>query len=207
MGKSSLVIERERAKRRQNSISVRESLISELGLAKGIDPKIAAAVFDRVGDPVTRYAHGGKMYRNYTKQQTADLFAKKYKSELAKVGQPELTEAIAAGSDPRSVEALKTSLISAYTTPAVSRVGGKAQHISSRVKAREKAVAEQTQKAKNILIGDADVQPDIQQLRQKRKGLIEMEAKALTRKTGRRALLTSAPGGGSGFYGGYFDGK
>jgi hypothetical protein len=207
MGKSSLVIERERAKRRQNSISVRESLISELGLAKGIDPKIAAAVFDRVGDPVTRYAHGGKMYRNYTKQQTADLFAKKYKSELAKVGQPELTEAIAAGSDPRSVEALKTSLISAYTTPAVSRVGGKAQHISGRVKAREKAVAEQTQKAKNILIGDTDVQPDIQQLRQKRKGLIEMEAKALTRKTGRRALLTSAPGGGSGFYGGYFDGK
>jgi hypothetical protein len=207
MGKSSLVIERERAKRLQKSISVRESLISELGLSKGIDPKIAAAVFDRVGDPVTRYASGGKMYRSYTKQQTADLFAKKYKSELAKVGQPELAKAIAAGSDPRSVESLKENLLSAYTTPAVSRVGGKAQHISGKVKAREKAVAEQTQKAKNILIGDADEQPDIQQLRQKRKSLIEMEAKALTRKTGRRALLTSAPGGGSGFYGGYFDGK
>ena len=207
MGKSSVVIERERAKRRQNSISVRESLISELGLAKDIDPKIAAAVFDRVGDPVYSRRTGKAVVRSLTKQETADNFTKRYQSELAKVGQPELAKAVAAGSDPRSVEALKTSLISAYTTPAVSRVGGKAQHISGKIKAREKAVAEQTQEAKNILIGDADEQPDIQQLRQKRKSLIEMEAKALTRKTGRRALLTSAPGGGSGFYGGYFDVK
>jgi hypothetical protein len=206
MGKSSLVMARERVKGRQKSISLRENLISELGLAKDIDPEIAAAVFDRVGDPVTSYARG-KGRASYTKQETADLFTKKYQAELAKVGQPELAKAIAAGSDPRSVESLKESLLSAYTTPAVSRIGGKAQHISGRIKAREKAVAEQTQEAKNILIGDADVQPDIQQIRQKRKSLVEMEAKALTRKTGRRALLTSAPGGGSGFYGGYFNGK
>lgn len=207
MGLSGIVIEREREKRIQKSISARQSLISELGLAKDIDPKIAAAVFDRVGDPVTRYAFGGKMYRNYTEQQTADLFAKKYKSELAKIGQPELEKAIAAGSDPRSVESLKEDLLSAYTTPQIKRTGGKAQHISAKVKAREKAVAEQTQKAKSTLIGDADVQPGIQKIRQKRKSLVQMEAKALTRKTGRRALLTSAPGGGSGFYGGYFNGK
>jgi len=207
MGLRTAGTQRERDARLQKSISARQSLISELGLAKDIDPKIAAAVFDRVGDPVTRYASGGKMYRSYTKQQTADLFAKKYKSELAKVGQPELAKAIAAGSDPRSVESLKENLLSAYTTPQIKRTGGKAQHISGRVKAREKAVAEQTQEAKNILIGDADVQPDIQQIRQKRKSLVEMEAKALTRKTGRRALLTSAPGGGSGFFGGYFNGK
>lgn len=50
-------------------------------------------------------------------------------------------------------------------------------------------------------------QPALQVIKQKRKSLVEMEAKALTRKTGRRALLTSAPGGGSGFYGGYFNGK
>jgi len=207
MGLRTAGTQRERDARLQKSISARQSLISELGLAKDIDPKIAAAVFDRVGDPVTRYASGGKMYRSYTKQQTADLFAKKYKSELAKVGQPELAKAIAAGSDPRSVEALKKSLISAYTTPKIRRVGGKAQHISGKIKAREKAVAEQTQEAKNILIGDADVQPELQAIKQKRKSLVEMEAKALTRKTGRRALLTSAPGGGSGFYGGYFNGK
>ena len=64
----------------------------------------------------------------------------------------DIAKAIAAGSDPRSVEALKKSLLSAYTTPKISRIGGKAQHISGRVKAREKAVAEQTQKAKNILL-------------------------------------------------------
>ena len=206
MGKSAIVVERERAKRRQKSIDARQSLISKLDLAKGIDPEIASAVFENVGDPVTSYA-AGKGYKPYTEQQTEDLFTKKYKSELAKVGQPELTKAIAAGSDPRSVEALKTSLVSAYKTPEISRVGGKAQHISGKIKAREKAVAEQTQEAKNILIGDADVQPGIQQIRQKRKSLVQMEAKALTRKTGRRALLTSAPGGGSGFYGGYFNGK
>ena len=50
-------------------------------------------------------------------------------------------------------------------------------------------------------------QPALQEIKRKRQSLVEMEAKALTRKTGRRALLTSAPGGGSGFYGGYFNGK
>tara|TARA_R110000796_G_C14213072_1_gene393535 strand:+ start:41 stop:451 length:411 start_codon:yes stop_codon:yes gene_type:complete len=47
-------------------------------------------------------------------------------------------------------------------------------------------------------------QPELQAIKQRRKSLVELEAKTLTKKTGRRALLTS-PAGGSGFFGGYFN--
>lgn len=53
---------------------------------------------------------------------------------------------------------------------------------------------------------EVQVQPALQEIKRKRQSLVEMEAKALTRKTGRRALLTSPPGGG-GFFGGYFNGR
>lgn len=53
---------------------------------------------------------------------------------------------------------------------------------------------------------EVQAQPALQEIKRKRQSLVEMEAKALTRKTGRRALLTSPPGGG-GFFGGYFNGR
>ena len=49
-------------------------------------------------------------------------------------------------------------------------------------------------------------QPELQAIKQRRKSLVELEAKTLTKKTGRRALLTSSAGG-SGFFGGYFNDK
>ena len=64
---------------------------------------------------------------------------------------------------------------------------------------RQQAIAKQVQT-------EIEAQPSLQGIKQKRKSLVELEAKAMARKTGRRALLTSAPGGG-GFFGGYFNGR
>jgi hypothetical protein len=205
MGLPSGMIQRNReaaAKRRREA---KQSLISELGLAKDVDPDIASAIFSRVPDPVYS-VRGGKAYRKtYTKQETADLFTKGYQAELAKIGQPELTEAIAAGADPRTIEALKTSLISAYTTPQVPRIGGPGQHRELRRKRREKAVKEQTQAAKNILRSETKIQPALKEIRRLRQDVAQRGASLLRRNRGSRALLSS-PTGGSGFFGGYFKG-
>lgn len=205
MGLPSGVIQRNReaaAKRRREA---KQSLISELGLARDIDPDIASAIFSRVPDPVYSVRRGKAYRKKYTKQETADLFTKGYQAELAKIGQPELTEAIAAGSDPRTVEALKTSLIDAYTTPQVRRQGGKAQHREILRKRREEAVKKQTEAAKGVLKSEVKIQPALQQVRRRREVATEQQASMLRRQTGRRALLSS-PTGGSGFFGGYFKG-
>jgi len=205
MGLPSFVIQRNREAREKRQREAKQSLISELGLAKDVDPDIASAIFANVPDPVTSYRAGKAVRRTYTKQQTADLFTKSYQAELEKIGQPELTEALAAGADPRTVEALKTSLISTYTTPQVRRRGGKAQHRDILKKRREKAVKEQTEAAKGILKSETKIQPELQEIRRRRKVVAEQQASMLRRQTGRRALLSS-PTGGSGFFGGYFKG-
>ena len=87
--------------------------------------------------------------------------------------------------------------------------------VQSVAKAKAKEAYNKGQAQVNTMISGVEkkidteikAQPALQEIRRKRQSLVEMEAKALTRKTGRRALLTSAPGGGSGFYGGYFNGK
>jgi len=61
-------------------------------------------------------------------------------------------------------------------------------------------------KAGEAARAEIKVRPGLQAIKQNRKSLVQLEAKTISRKTGRRALLTS-PAGGSGFYGGYFDGK
>lgn len=203
MGLPSGVIQRNReaaAKRRREA---KQSLISELGLARDVDPDIASAIFSRVPDPVYSVRRGKAYRKKYTKQETADLFTKGYQAELAKIGQPELAEAIAAGSDPRTVEALKTSLISAYTTPQVRRQGGKAQYRENARKRREKEVAQKIGEAKRKLIADIDVQPELEQIRRKRQEATEKTMSALSRKRGRASLI-SGSGGGTGFLGGYF---
>jgi len=171
MGLPSSVIQRNREAAAKRKREAKQSLISELGLAEGIDPQIAQAVFSRVADPVTSYRAGKAVRRTYTKQQTADLFTKAYQAELAKIGQPELAEAVAAGSDPRTVEALKTSLVSSYTTPQVPRQGGMAQYRAAAARRREEAVAKQTQEAKNILSSDVAKQPELKQIRRRREKL------------------------------------
>ena len=205
MGLPSSVIQRNReaaAKRRREA---KQSLISELGLARDVDPDIASAIFANVPDPVTSYRAGKAVRKTYTKQETADLFTKGYQAELAKIGQPELSEAIAAGADPRTVETLKTSLISAYTTPQVRRYGGKAQQREAAKKRREKAVREQTEAAKGILRSETKIQPALEEVRRRRQTAAKQQASMLRRQTGRRALLSS-PTGGAGFFGGYFKG-
>lgn len=52
---------------------------------------------------------------------------------------------------------------------------------------------------------EQEVQPELKQIRQRRRRAVEKEASLLRRQTGRRALLAS-PTGGSGFFGGYFKG-
>lgn len=205
MGLPTSVIQRNREAAAKRRSEAKQSLISELGLARDVDPDIASAIFGRVPDPVTSYRVGKNVRRTYTKQETADLFTKGYQAELAKIGQPELTQAIAAGADPRTVEALKTSLISAYTTPQVPRIGGPGQHRELRRKRREEAVRKQTEAAKGVLRSETKIQPALQEVRRQRKVAAEQQVSMLRRQTGRRALLSS-PTGGGGFFGGYFKG-
>jgi hypothetical protein len=204
MGLPSSVIQRNREAREKRQREAKQSLISELGLAKDVDPDIASAIFSRVPDPKTTFRRG-KGRALYTKEQTADLFTKGYQAELAKIGQPELAEAITAGSDPRTVEALKTSLISAYTTPQVRRQGGKAQYREAAKKRREEAVRKQTEAAKGVLRSETKIQPALEEVRRRRQTAAKQQASILRRQTGRRALLSS-PAGGAGFFGGYFKG-
>jgi hypothetical protein len=203
MGLPGHVIRRNREAAARRRRDAKQNLISELGLARNVDSDIASAIFSRVPDPVYSVRRGKAVRRNYTKEQTAELFTKGYQAELAKIGQPELAEAIAAGSDPRTVEALKTSLISAYTTPQVRRQGGKAQYRENARKRREKEVAQKIGEAKRKLIADIDVQPELEQLRRKRQEATEKTMSALSRKRGRASLI-SGSGGGTGFLGGYF---
>ena len=203
MGLPSGIIQRNRGAAAKRKREAKQSLISELGLARNVDPDIASAIFSRVPDPVYSVRRGKAYRKNYTKQETADLFTKGYQAELAKIGQPELAEAIAAGSDPRTIEAFKTSLISAYNTPRVPIQGGKAQYRENARKRREKEVAKKVGEAKRKLIADIDVQPELEQLRRKRQEATEKTMSALSRKRGRASLI-SGSGGGTGFLGGYF---
>lgn len=192
---------------REAAVKAKRSLIAELNLSEGIDPRISEAIFSRVADPVFKITKPGRAQqtRAATKQETADLFTKSYQAELAKIGQPELAAAIAAGADPRTVEALKTSLISAYTTPQVRRYGGKAQYREAAKKRREEAVRKQTEAAKNVLRSETKIQPALKEIRRLRQNVAQRGASLLRRNTGNRALLSS-PTGGSGFFGGYFKG-
>jgi hypothetical protein len=203
MGLPNSVQQRNREATAKRKREAKQSLISELGLAKDVDPDIASAIFGRVADPVYSVRRGKAYRKNYTKQETADLFTKSYQAELAKIGQPELAEAMAAGSDPRTVEALKTSLISAYTTPRVRIQGGKAQYRAAAARRREEAVAKQTQEAKNILSSDVAKQPELKQIRRRREKAVEQATVGMTRKRGKASLL-SGEAGGAGFFQRYF---
>jgi hypothetical protein len=203
MGLPSSVWKRKRETAAKRKREAKQSLISELGLAKDVDPDIASAIFSRVPDPVYSVRRGKAYRKNYTKQETADLFTKAYQVQLAKIGQPELAEAVAAGSDPRTVEALKTSLISAYTTPQVRRQGGKAQYRENARKRREKEVAKKVGEAKAILSSDVAKQPELKQIRRRREKAVEQATVGMTRKRGKASLLSSQAGG-AGFFQRYF---
>jgi len=201
MGLPSGVIQRNREAREKRQHEAKRNLISELGLAKDVDPDITSAIFSRVPDPVYSVRRGKAFYRQYTKQQTADLFTKNYQAELAKIGQPELAEAVAAGSDPRTVETLKTSLISAYTTPKLKGRGPRSPS-SQRIR-REKAIAEQTRGLKEDLTSDAARQADLVNIRRRREKAVEQATVGMRRKRGKASLL-SGEAGGAGFFQRYF---
>lgn len=98
------------------------------------------------------------------------------------------------------------------TSAALSKATGGAvgtdyvQQFKESQAAQAEAIGQQQAATEKKVSTEIAAQPALQAIKQKRKSLVEMEAAALTRKTGRRALLTSAPGGG-GFFGGYFNGK
>ena len=121
-------------------------------------------------------------------------------------------DAAKAGVDPRTIEAYREQ--AAVTLAEARAVQGKASEpgavgslYTQKLKDLESTVGARAAELGKKVTTDAEQQPALQEIKRKRQSLVEMEAKALTRKTGRRALLTSAPGGGSGFYGGYFNGK
>jgi len=112
----------------------------------------------------------------------------------------QIAEAKASGVDQRTID----SYIAKQTKQVddVMRTSGffRAMHIHG---LEERRIP---QLARAALDTEIKKQPELQAIKQRRKSLVELEAKTLTKKTGRRALLTS-PAGGSGFYGGYFNGK
>lgn len=120
-------------------------------------------------------------------------------------------DAAKAGVDPRTIEAYKKQ--AAVTLAEARDVQGKASKpgmvgavYKKRLEELASTVGAQAAELGKKVTTDIEQQPALQEIKRKRQSLVEMEAKALTRKTGRRALLTSAPGG-VGFFGGYFNGR
>lgn len=184
---------------REAAAKAKQSLISELGLSEGIDPRISEAIFGQVAAPVYTITKPGRAQqkRAATKEETQSLFTKSYQAELAKIGQPQIAEAIAAGSDPRTIEAMTTKLVSAYTKPEMKRT-----RTTSKAK-REAAVAEQTQEPKDILASDAARQASLVGIRRAREKAVEQATIGMTRKRGKASLLSSQVGG-AGFFQRYF---
>lgn len=184
---------------REATAKAKKSLISELGLSEGIDPRISEAIFGRVAAPVYTITKPGRAQqkRAATKEETESLFTKSYQAQLAKIGQPQIAEAMAAGSDPRTIEAMTTKLVSAYTKPKMKRT-----RTSTKAK-REAAVAKQTQESKDILASDAARQASLVGIRRAREKAVEQATVGMTRKRGKASLLSSQ-GGGAGFFQRYF---
>ena len=116
-----------------------------------------------------------------------------------------------AGVDSRTIKAYRkqaaVTLAEAWDVQKkASKPGGVGAVYKQKLKDLASTVGVQAAELSKKVKTDTEQQPVLQEIKQKRKSLVQAEAKALTRKTGRRALLTS-PGGGSGFYGGYFNGK
>jgi hypothetical protein len=116
-----------------------------------------------------------------------------------------------AGVDPRTIEAYrKQAAVTLAEAKVVRKKASQPGMVGSlytqKLKDLASTVGVQAAELSKKVKTDTEQQPALQEVKQKRKSLVQAEAKALTRKTGRRALLTS-PAGGSGFYGGYFNGK
>ena len=188
---------------REAQTKAKKSLISELGLAEGIDPRVAEAVFSRTLAPIYSVRGPGAFgqTRKLTQQETAERFTKGYQAELAKIGQPQIAEAMAAGSDPRTIEALTSKLVSTYTTPKLKGRGHRSEQ--ARKIRREKAIAEQTQDLKGVLASDAARQADLVKIRRGREKAVEQATLGMTRKRGKASLLSSQAGG-AGFFQRYF---
>ena len=125
------------------------------------------------------------------------LKRKKYEQILG-ISPSLLAEARSAGVDERTIEsyvAEQNKLISDVINRSGIMSAVYASNLDQRRIPQIKRAEVKTEIAK---------QPELQAIKQKRKSLVELEAKTLSKKTGRRALLTS-PAGGSGFFGGYFN--
>lgn len=196
---------RSQAEAKKREEEAKRSLISQYGLSKDIDPRISEAIFPRVNAPVYKITKPGRAQqkRAATEAETKSFFTKSYQEELAKIGQPQITEAIAAGADPRTINKLTESLVSAYVSPEIKRTRGGGQTEAAVKRKLEAAVSEQTQPIKGMLESEAALQPSIQEMRRKRDASLPQQVSLLRRTTGRRALLSS-PAGGAGFFSGYF---
>jgi hypothetical protein len=188
---------------REARVKTKQSLISELGLAEGIDPRVAGAIFSRVPDPRYKVSVPGQYRgsRAATKKETESFFREGYQAELAKIGQPQIAEAIAAGSDPRTIEALTSKLVSTYTTPKLKGIA-RGSDQGRRIR-RDLAVAEQTQDLKGVLASDAARQASLVGIRRAREKAVEQSTIGMTRKRGKASLLSSQAGG-AGFFQRYF---
>lgn len=125
------------------------------------------------------------------------LKRKKYEQILG-ISPSLLAEARSAGVDERTIEsyvAEQNKLISDVINRSGIMSAVYASNLDQRRIPQIKRAEVKTEIAK---------QPELQAIKQRRKSLVELEAKTLSKKTGRRALLTS-PAGGSGFFGGYFN--
>lgn len=122
--------------------------------------------------------------------------------EAIETASPEQTEALQnivkakeAGADPRQ---FRTSLDQMGTTAEQAALVGTIDVNRGQVTFLNKDLQER-------LRTEAAIQPELRQVRERRAQAAKEQAKVLSRQTGRRALLAS-PGGGRGFFGGYFKG-
>jgi hypothetical protein len=215
MGLPGHVIEKRRKQLADQRKAKQQSLIQSLNLNEGVDADIAAATA-RTILPVSQPAY--KRSAEIQKAAETKAFETAYKARTSEItkfvaDQPVLKEAKAAGSDPRTISAIRKELIDTYVegdVKAASIQGGKSQHrdvIKKQITEveRPKEIEKVTQKLK----ADVEVQPVLEQIRRRRRRKVKQTAASLTRRRGmgsKAYSLLADDKKNESFFGGYLKG-
>ena len=201
MGISPLVFRRQAEAMKAREAVAKRNLISKLGLDSSIDPDMAEAIFQKLPETRTTTMRAKRVIP-LPQKEVESLFKKSYQAEVDKSGALKLAEAQAAGSDPRTIQKIKSDLLSIYTKP-FKKGGGKAQHVRAIQQRQAREQEEKLSKVKDILESEVRVQPKLEKIRRRTKEVAEQASIGMTRKRGKASLI-SGDAGGAGFFQRYF---
>lgn len=201
MGISPLAFKRQGEARKAREAAAKRNLISRLGLDSSIDLDMAEAIFQKLPQIQTTRMRAG-INAPLRQQEVESLFKKSYQAEVDKSGALKLTEAQAAGSDPRTIQKMKSDLLSIYTTP-FKKGGGKTQFVRAIQQRQAREQEEGLSKVRDILESEVRVQPKLEEIRRRAREVAEQASIGMTRRRGKASLI-SGQAGGAGFFRRYF---